>query len=170
MSLFKLLDFQSSYSFSRVNLCSFPAEYWKNQLQISGPAITGSSLMIKLSDRWEQNMSEFFQFYESLINNKRRVQLLKTNCCICFCFIQFMVEGKYYEKKSTLAEKHCMETIVAWFVIWIHMTKTMLRGRSKLWINHLCQALRFIFTISFTSPTLPSQKQNKNQNQKNSMN
>lgn len=136
MSLFKWLDFQSSYSLSGVNLCSFPAEYLKNQLQISEPAITGSSLMIKLSDRLDQNISEVFQFHETLINNKRRVQLLKTNCCICFCFLPFMVEGKYCEKKSTWAEKDCMETIVAWFVIWIHVTKIIIRGRSNLCIKH----------------------------------
>lgn len=63
-----------------------------------------------------------------------------------------MVEGKY-EKKRTLAEKNYMETIVFWFLIWIHVTKIMIRGRSTLCIKHLCQALRLMFTISFTSPT-----------------
>lgn len=73
--------------------------------------ITGSSLMIKLSDRLNKKISKVFQVYEMLVNNKRRVQYLRTNCCICFTFLLSWWTGSIMRKKDTLTEKDYMEAI-----------------------------------------------------------
>lgn len=73
--------------------------------------ITGSSLMIKLSDRLDKKISKVFQVYEMLVNNKRRVQHLTANCCICFTFLLSWWKGNIMRKADTLTEKDSMEPI-----------------------------------------------------------
>lgn len=114
--------------------------------------LTGSSLMIKLSGGLDKKMSKVFQFYEILINNKRRAQHLKTNVCVHFAFLYSWWKGNHYETKSTFGERDYMESGVAWFPIIIHTNTITTRRKSQSCIDHLCWALRLTFTTSFTNP------------------